>query len=101
MNCDLFATLCLRTNGQFSWRCSAGHDISMGSGSAAADWKVEHVLGARGYSVARAMFRRGQAPWGETCRQCIIFQPDVPFAHERRIKRLGTRPDGDPTGSTR
>ena len=88
MNCDIFNTLYLRANGQFSCGCDTGHEINLGEASAAADWSVGSLFRGRGYSLARAMFRRGHAPWGEACARCICLQPGTPFAHDRPTRRL-------------
>lgn len=88
MNCDVFDILCLRANGQFSCYCDTGHEINLATASADPGWTVQGVFASRGYALARAMFRRGYAPWGETCRRCVAFQPDAPFAHDRPTKCL-------------
>lgn len=88
MNCDIFDVLCLRANGQFCCYCDAGHEINFAAASAADDWSVQRVFESRGYRLARALFRRGCAPWGETCRRCVLFQPEAAFAHDRPAKRL-------------
>jgi hypothetical protein len=88
MNCAIFEILCLRANGEFSCYCDAGHDIGLGHASAGPEWSARALFAGRGYSLARAMFRRGVAPWGETCARCIAFQPHAPFAHDRPAKRL-------------
>jgi hypothetical protein len=88
MNCDVFSILCLRANGQFSCSCDTGHEINLAAASADHGWKVTDVFGGRGYALARAMFRRGFAPWGETCKRCVSLQPNEVFAHHRPTKCL-------------
>ncbi len=88
MNCDVFDVLCLRANGQFCCFCDAGNEINFAEASAASDWSVQRVFESRNYRLARALFRRGCAPWGATCTRCVLFQPDKAFAHDRPTKRL-------------
>lgn len=88
MNCNVFTVLHLRANGQFSCGCDTGHEINLGAASAQGDWTVQGLFASRGYSLVRAMFRRGYAPWGGICTRCVAYQPDAPFAYDRPAKRI-------------
>lgn len=88
MNCDIFKILCLRANGEFTCNYGAGQKISLGWATAAPDWSMRRLFGERGYALARAMFRRGFAPWTTTCELCVGLQRNKPFAHDAPTHRF-------------
>ncbi|MDO8540810.1 MAG: radical SAM protein [Opitutaceae bacterium] len=88
MNCDIFKILCLRANGEFTCNYGAGQKVNLGWATAAPDWSVRRLFADRGYALARAMFRRGIAPWATTCEQCVGLQRNEPFSHDVPTKRL-------------
>lgn len=96
MNCEILATLYVRSNGDVMCNDDAGDNFLLGSIHPANPlWASTSVLVNRRYQHIRASLRRGKMPWPDICSRCAFLRPHEDFSDsldQRRIRKLQIEP---------
>lgn len=73
MDCRVLREISVKSDGYIHCDDSNGYSIHLGALSESPNWNVKTILQGPIYEHIRRSFSNGVPPWGDTCRNCDLF----------------------------
>jgi len=89
MNCDILATLYIKSNGEILCNDDFGERVSLGSCHSNGEaTSIHHTLNNERYEHIRTALQRGAVPWPNVCEDCAFFRPDEHYSNDLLKDRI-------------